>query len=117
MRNSLKAVLFGALSVMFSAGLHAETHQHGDMNTASDASTQQIIKGTGVVKVIDIKSKEITIAHEAIPDVGWPAMTMRFTFVNADENINTLKTGNYVDFSFIQQGNISVLKSINVTQP
>lgn len=38
MRNSLKAVLFGAFSVMFSAGLHAETHQHGDMNTASDAS-------------------------------------------------------------------------------
>ncbi|EFJ5481362.1 TPA: copper ABC transporter substrate-binding protein, partial [Klebsiella pneumoniae] len=28
MRNSLKAVLFGAFSVMFSAGLHAETHQH-----------------------------------------------------------------------------------------
>ncbi|HCJ4771841.1 copper ABC transporter substrate-binding protein, partial [Klebsiella variicola] len=27
MRNSLKAVLFGAFSVMFSAGLHAETHQ------------------------------------------------------------------------------------------
>ncbi|HAH0811260.1 copper ABC transporter substrate-binding protein, partial [Citrobacter freundii] len=26
MRNSLKAVLFGAFSVMFSAGLHAETH-------------------------------------------------------------------------------------------
>ena len=46
MRNSLKAVLFGAFSVMFSAGLHAETHQHGDMNTASDASVQQVIKGT-----------------------------------------------------------------------
>ncbi|MGM1331710.1 cation efflux system protein CusF, partial [Klebsiella michiganensis] len=28
MRNSLKAVLFGAISVMFSAGLHAEAHQH-----------------------------------------------------------------------------------------
>ncbi|EJQ6706478.1 TPA: Cu(+)/Ag(+) efflux RND transporter periplasmic metallochaperone SilF, partial [Escherichia coli] len=25
-------------------------------------------------------------------------------------------TGNHVDFSFIQQGNISLLKSINVTQ-
>lgn len=93
MRNSLKAVLFGAFSVMFSAGLHAETHQHGDMNT-----------------------KKITISHEAIPAVGWPAMTMRFTFVNADDAINALKTGNHVDFSFIQQGNISLLKSINVTQ-
>ncbi|MEG6456139.1 hypothetical protein QCN15_24960, partial [Enterobacter cloacae] len=58
MRNSLKAVLFGAFSVMFSAGLHAETHQHGDMNTASDASVQQVIKGTGVVKDIDMNTKE-----------------------------------------------------------
>ncbi|VUL29829.1 copper-binding protein [Klebsiella pneumoniae] len=112
MRNSLKAVLFGAFSVMFSAGLHAETHQHGDMNAASDASVQQVIKGTGVVKDIDMNSKKITISHEAIPAVGWPAMTMRFTFVNADDAINALKTGNHVDFSFIQQGNISLLKSI-----
>lgn len=59
MRNSLKAVLFGAFSVMFSAGLHAETHQHGDMNAASDASVQQVIKGTGVVKDIDMNSKRL----------------------------------------------------------
>lgn len=58
MRNSLKAVLFGAISVMFSAGLHAEAHQHGDMNTASDASAQQVIKGTGVIKDIDMNSKK-----------------------------------------------------------
>ena len=58
MRNSLKAVLFGAFSVMFSAGLHAETHQHGDMNTASDASVQQVIKGTGVVKDIDMNTRK-----------------------------------------------------------
>ena len=58
MRNSLKAVLFGAFSVMFSAGLHAETHQHGDMNAASDASVQQVIRGSGVVKAIDMNSKK-----------------------------------------------------------
>ena len=44
---------------MFSAGLHAETHQHGDMNAASDASVQQVIKGTGVVKDIDMNSKRL----------------------------------------------------------
>ncbi|MCI4237820.1 cation efflux system protein CusF [Dickeya dianthicola] len=116
MRNSLKAILFGALSVIFSAGLYAEEHQHAEMNTAGDALAQQIIKGTGVVKDIDLNSKKITISHEAIPAIGWPAMTMRFTFVNAEESITALKTGSHVDFSFIQQGNISLLKSINVTQ-
>ncbi|MFS2223835.1 cation efflux system protein CusF [Pantoea sp. B65] len=116
MRNSLKAILFGALSVIFSAGIYAEEHQHGEMNTAGDTVLQQIIKGTGVVKDIDLNSKKITISHEAIPAIGWPAMTMRFTFINADESITALKAGSHVDFSFIQQGNISLLKSIKDTQ-
>ncbi|MGS0922058.1 cation efflux system protein CusF, partial [Klebsiella pneumoniae] len=93
-----------------------EKHQHGDMNADSYASVKQVIKVTGVVKDFDMNSKKITISHEAIPAVGWPAMTMRFTFVNEDDAINALKTGNHVDFSFIQQGNISLLKSINDTQ-
>ena len=44
-------------------------------------------------------------------------MTMRFTFVNADDAINALKTGNHVDFSFIQQGNISLLKALTLRNP
>lgn len=39
-------------------------------------------------------------------------MTMRFTFIQADESINALKIGNHVNFSFVQQGNLSLLKSI-----
>ncbi len=40
-------------------------------------------------------------------------MTMRvFTFVNADDAINALKQANRVDFSFIQQGNISHSKAL-----
>ncbi|SCC66867.1 cation efflux system protein CusF [Kosakonia oryziphila] len=116
MRNSLKAILFGALSVIFSSGVYAEEHQHSEMNMAGDTSSQQIIKGTGVVKDIDLNSKKITISHEAIPEIGWPAMTMRFTFINADESITALKTGSHVDFSFIQQGNIALLKTIKITQ-
>jgi Cu(I)/Ag(I) efflux system protein CusF len=59
MRNSLKAVLFGAFSVMFSAGLHAETHQHGDMNAASDASVHRYYHCTGIDKDIDMKVKRL----------------------------------------------------------
>lgn len=54
MRNSLKAVLFGAFSVMFSAGLHAETHQHGDMNAASDASVIETAFPGSIGKVIEL---------------------------------------------------------------
>lgn len=112
MRNSLKAAVFGAISIMFSAGLQAEVHQHEGMSAASEGTTEQLITGTGIVKDIDLTNKKITISHEAIPAIGWPAMTMRFTFIQADESINALKVGSHVDFSFVQQGNISLLKSI-----
>ncbi|MCE1398421.1 cation efflux system protein CusF [Enterobacter sp. ECC-219] len=112
MRNSLKAVVFGAVSIVFSASLQAEVHSHGEMNAASNEASEQIIHGKGVVKAVDLTNKKITISHDAIPAIGWPAMTMRFTFIQADESINALKVGSHVDFSFIQQGNISLLKSI-----
>ncbi|ENY3728071.1 copper ABC transporter substrate-binding protein [Enterobacter kobei] len=112
MRNSLKTVVLGAIAVMFSASLQAEVHQHAGMNVASEGTSEQIIKGTGIIKDIDLTSKKVTIAHDAIPAVGWPAMTMRFTFLQADESISALKVGSHVDFSFVQLGNISLLKSI-----
>lgn len=111
MRNSLNAVVFGAI-IMFSAGLQAEVHQHAEMSAASEGASEQVITGTGIVKDIDLTNKKVTISHEAIPEIGWPAMTMRFTFIEADESINALKVGSHVDFSFVQQGNISLLKSI-----
>ncbi|MEN4392375.1 cation efflux system protein CusF [Enterobacter cloacae] len=111
MRNSMKAVVFGAISMMFSAGLQAEVHQHAE-SAASEGATEQVVSGTGIVKGVDLTNKKVTIAHEAIPEIGWPAMTMRFTFTDADESIKAVKVGNRVKFSFVQQGNISLLKSI-----
>ncbi|WP_159217572.1 copper-binding protein [Klebsiella pneumoniae] len=77
----------------------------------------RVIRGSGVVKAIDMNSKKITISHEAIPAVGWPAMTMRFTFVNADDAINALKTGNHVDFSFIHPDYQSGANTLDVFAP
>ncbi|EPW3921588.1 cation efflux system protein CusF [Enterobacter sichuanensis] len=111
MRNSLNVVVFGAI-ILFSVGLQAEVHQHAEMSAASEGASEQVITGTGIVKDIDLTNKKVTISHEAIPEIGWPAMTMRFTFMQADANITALKVGSHVNFSFVQQGNLSVLKSI-----
>ncbi|EQC2548588.1 cation efflux system protein CusF [Enterobacter sichuanensis] len=111
MRNSLNVVVFGAI-ILFSAGLQAEVHQHAEMSAASEGASEQVITGTGIVKDIDLTNKKVTISHEAIPEIGWPAMTMRFTFMQADASITALKIGSHVNFSFVQQGNLSVLKSI-----
>ena len=111
MRNSLNVVVFGAI-ILFSVGLQAEVHQHAEMSAASEGVSEQVITGTGIVKDIDLTNKKVTISHEAIPEIGWPAMTMRFTFMQADASITALKVGSHVNFSFVQQGNLSLLKSI-----
>ena len=112
MNHLTKTLIFGLLStVMF--GAQANEHQHGEMMNAAPAAQQTpAISATGEVKSIDMESKKVTIAHDAIPAVNWPPMTMRFTFVQADETILALKAGSHVNFTFVQQGNISLLKSI-----
>lgn len=57
MRNSLNAVVFGAI-IMFSAGLQAEVHQHAEMSAASEGASEQVITGSGIVKVIDLTNKK-----------------------------------------------------------
>ncbi len=131
MRQSMKFVLCGLFSLAMVQAVQAtEQHHSMDMDMSSMASPaehhdmamanaeatpeQQIIHASGVVKEIDLVNKKITIAHDAIPAVGWPEMTMRFTFTSQDDSINALTVGAAVNFSFIQQGNISLLQTINV---
>lgn len=71
MRNSLKALVFGAI-IMFSASLQAEVHQHEGMNSTSEATSEQLITATGIVKDIDLTNKKVTISHEAIPKLAGP---------------------------------------------
>lgn len=120
MRQSIKVALFGLFSVVMASGAQASEMKHadmGEMKMASEApAQQQVINSKGVVKEIDLTNKKITIAHEAIPAVGWPAMSMRFTFMTLDSSIASLKVGSEVDFSFVQQGNISMLQDIKTNQ-
>lgn len=117
MRQLMKVALFSALSFAVVGGVQADEHHH-DGASAADAvvSSQPVFNGTGEIKDIDLQNKKITISHEAIPAAGWPAMTMRFTYTTQDSNISSLKVGNQVDFSFVQQGNISLLQGIKVRQ-
>ncbi|HFF8549564.1 TPA: copper-binding protein [Kluyvera cryocrescens] len=93
--------------------VQAAEMQHDGHGQMMDMSAKaQVIEGTGIVKRIDMDAKKITIDHQAIPAIGWPAMTMRFTFSEPTEAIKQLKEGEQVNFSFVQQGNLSLLQDI-----
>ncbi|HEB0852876.1 TPA: cation efflux system protein CusF [Citrobacter braakii] len=115
MNITAKAALFSFLSVvMFNA--QANEHQHGSMmNMEPTAQQEQTISATGVIESIDTENKKITIKHEPIPAVNWPAMTMRFTQVS-DTRADDIKPGDKVAFTFVQQGNLSVLRDIHISK-
>ncbi|BBQ82092.1 MULTISPECIES: copper-binding protein [Enterobacteriaceae] len=105
--------LLGGIFMVMTMNVQATEMQHdghGSMTTMNAQPT--VIQGTGIVKLIDRQAKKITIAHDAIAAIGWPAMTMRFTYAEPTAAIEQLKAGSQVDFSFIQQGNISLLQDI-----
>ena len=105
--------LMGGVFMMLAMIVQAAEMQHDGHGQMMDMSAKaQVIEGTGIVKRIDMDAKKITIDHQAIPAIGWPAMTMRFTFSEPTEAIKQLKEGEQVNFSFVQQGNLSLLQDI-----
>ncbi len=54
-----------------------------DMAGMDMAPADKMAKGVGVVKAIDKTAGTITLDHEAIPEAGWPAMTMGFKIAPA----------------------------------
>jgi Cu(I)/Ag(I) efflux system protein CusF len=106
MKNSLKLALLALFLTIFPVSA-----QHSHAHHETQTQVLQEIFSKGVIENIDLENKKITITHEAIEALSWPAMTMRFTF-ESEDLIKNLKSKDNIEFSFIQQGRISLLKSI-----
>lgn len=65
----------------------------------------------GTISGIDKVKGTVTLAHEAVPSMNWPAMTM--TFKVKDKTIlDRAKPGAKVRFSFVQSGKDSVITEL-----
>jgi Cu(I)/Ag(I) efflux system protein CusF len=69
------------------------------------------VQGAGVVKAIDTVKGTITLQHEAITSIGWPAMTMPFK-VAAPELLTRAKVGDKVQFTLRQAGGTNTVTAI-----
>lgn len=56
--------------------------------------------GTGTVTAIDQPAKRITIAHDPIPSLNWPSMTMAFA-IDASL-LDNVQTGDKVAFDLVE---------------
>ncbi|KZC15710.1 copper-binding protein [Rhodanobacter sp. FW510-R12] len=74
------------------------------------------VQGVGVVKAIDAVKGTITLQHQAIAAIGWPAMTMPFKLASPDL-LKHVKVGDKVRFTLRPDGMASTVMSIELVQP
>jgi len=126
MRQTIKVISLGLISMMMAHSAFANEAHHDmqgmqmenmdnmdNMKGMDNGMKKQVNTGAGEIKSIDMQQHKITIAHGPIASINWPAMNMTFVFTPVADSVKTLKAGEKVDFSFVQQGNDYVLQSIS----
>ena len=95
MRSYLLCMLAGVLLFPFSALQAQNIH---DLSSHSVASAD-VYHSQGVVKKIAPGS--LSIAHQAIPALNWPPMTMQFALMPANK-LPQVNEGDTVSFTFVE---------------
>ncbi|MGE0226654.1 MAG: copper-binding protein [Acetobacteraceae bacterium] len=73
----------------------ASTHDHGGHTAQAGADG---IPGHGIVDAIDVANRRVTISHEPMPALGWPAMTMVFP-APPSVDLGRVQPKDHVDFT------------------
>lgn len=53
--------------------------RHHSMNMPAPAAAVMTYQATAMVKAVDLAKGRVTLAHDAIKTLNWPAMTMAFS--------------------------------------
>lgn len=99
-------IFFAALALLPVSNVFAQHDMMdmGGMEMGSKSDKAATIEGVGVVDSIDKEKGKVTLSHEPIVSLNWPAMTMDFA-VEDKTLFNKLIAGKKVNFQFIKQGN------------
>jgi Cu(I)/Ag(I) efflux system protein CusF len=82
-----------------------------DMSKKSASTSQTSYPAVGVVNGVDVAAGKVTISHEAIKGLNWPAMTMTFV-VKEKTMFDKLAVGKKVDFQVAKQGTDYVVTGV-----
>lgn len=92
-----------------SAAINIALVGEGHERRAAEGGSYQLVHeghaavhATGTVNAVDAAAHKLNISHSAIPEIGWPAMTMDFP-VAPSVDIKGLKPGSRVNF-MIEKG-------------
>jgi Cu(I)/Ag(I) efflux system protein CusF len=86
-------------------------HKGMDMKMEDKAANGPAHKATGVVTKVDAARNKVTIKHEPVQSLGWPAMTMAFT-VKDKAVLDKLAIDKKVTFEFKEEEKDYVITSV-----
>jgi len=98
-----------------SQGMHMGKGMQGMSTGKNMPCKNQTAQGVGVVKAIDTAKGTITIQHQAITSIHWPAMTMTFK-TDPRSLLKSVRVGEKVHFTLHPAGKDSTVTAI-VAQP
>lgn len=67
---------------------------------ATAAEAEAAIEAAGTVRKADVQKRAVMLAHEPIPELDWPGMTMEFAVAD-DVPLDSLTEGDRVNFSLV----------------
>ena len=113
MKRALVCSLAVAVSMCIASLASAQSQGMGGMEMKEGDKKVQAKshKGVGVVKGVDPKKGTVSISHEPIESMKWPAMSMTFT-AKDKKMLEDVKPGAKVEFEFVQQGSKYNITSI-----
>ena len=106
--KELALCLVGTLAAApaFAGPLQMDPNMPGMQHTAKPTEAQAV----GIIKGIDLRQGTITLQHQAIPAIGWPAMTMPFHAT--PDVLKQAKVGDKVQFTLHPDGMNSMVTAI-----
>ena len=112
---SMKAGMVATLMSLAACGA-GESNNSGTTEIAANAGSSSVANAaemhsaTGTVK--SISGSDVTIAHEEVKSIGWPAMEMAFKAADPTL-VNGIKAGDRVSFAFTESDGATTLTSIS----
>jgi Cu(I)/Ag(I) efflux system protein CusF len=110
MNRRLDSILVsGVLALTLVVAACTDTTETTTATATSESAAPS--RGVGVVQAIDTEAQTLTIAHEPIESLGWPAMTMAFQ-VAGPELLNRAEIGDKIEFTLQGPGAPTTITTI-----
>lgn len=109
----MKSVLLAAVMLAAHQNAMAAAAEGMRIDRRSDQEQEsQVLRATGTVQAIDEAAGTVTLAHEPVPALNWPAMTMAFKV--ADHAAEHVRVGQTVEFEFTSEGMNATISKIEI---